>query len=84
MAELSELNEVKILSGTAAYELMVKHGFDGTYPTALKRLREYGLSNQPGGKHSTVLVERSKLLEHMAQYKKAFGKKGSESGSKKA
>ncbi len=50
-----------MISGSMAWKILIKLGYDLSYPTALKWLRENGLASQIGGKYSTVLVDKERL-----------------------
>jgi len=71
------------INGSTAWKILVKLGYDLSYPTALKWLRENGLATQAGGKYSTVLVDKELLEKTIRQKKKVVIENRKPPGRKK-
>ncbi len=57
------------INGSEAWRLIVKLGYDVSYPTTLKWLRENGLARQITGKYGTIIIDKD-LLEKTLKTKK--------------
>lgn len=57
------------INGTTAWKILVRMGYEMSYPTALKWLRENGLAQQATGRYGTITVDRD-LLEKTVRLKK--------------
>jgi hypothetical protein len=51
----------EFINSSQAHNLMVRAGIDISYPTAIKRMMEAGVAEQPTGYRGGVLVDVGKL-----------------------
>lgn len=59
-----------MINASTAWKILVRLGYEISYPTAVKWLRENGLAQQTTGKYGQILVDR-KHLERTIKLKKS-------------
>lgn len=57
------------INASTAWKILVRLGYEMSYPTALKWLRENGLAQQTTGRYGTIMVDKD-LLEKTIKLKK--------------
>ena len=63
-----------LINASEAHSIMIRMGLSISYPTALKFLKESGLSCQPTGRYGQVLVDKEGLEKKLEETQGRVGK----------
>ena len=56
------------INANKAHAIFKSFGIDLSYPTVVKRLHDWGISEQVAGKQSSIIVDQDKLIECLKRY----------------
>lgn len=61
------MTQAEKINASAAHKLFLQMGHKISYPTALQRIQEWGLFEQPTGLHGTIVVDRRALVRAITE-----------------